>query len=103
MRRLEFWLHSAVHSFYLSCPCHASTCHCWIAFIVHLLPANIVIMFALSFTEDDVVSSDFIHDKRSSIVDAKAGISLSPNFVKVCCQCCQSCLCIDMPWLALTV
>ena len=35
------------------------------------------------FTEDDVVSTDFIHDERSSIVDAKAGISLSPNFVKV--------------------
>ncbi len=40
------------------------------------------------FTEDDVVSTDFIHDERSSIVDAKAGISLSPNFVKVrrCCK-----------------
>jgi glyceraldehyde 3-phosphate dehydrogenase len=37
----------------------------------------------LGFTEDDVVSTDFIHDERSSIVDAKAGISLSPNFVKV--------------------
>jgi glyceraldehyde-3-phosphate dehydrogenase/erythrose-4-phosphate dehydrogenase len=40
------------------------------------------------FTRDDVVSTDFIHDERSSIVDAKAGISLSPNFVKVwaCCR-----------------
>lgn len=37
----------------------------------------------LGFTEDDVVSTDFIHDERSSIVDAKAGISLSPNFVKL--------------------
>jgi hypothetical protein len=35
------------------------------------------------YTEDDVVSSDFITDPRSSIVDAKAGISLSPTFVKV--------------------
>ena len=30
-----------------------------------------------------MVSTDFIHDERSSIVDAKAGISLSPNFIKV--------------------
>jgi glyceraldehyde 3-phosphate dehydrogenase len=37
----------------------------------------------LGFTRDDVVSTDFIHDERSSIVDAKAGISLSPNFVKL--------------------
>jgi glyceraldehyde 3-phosphate dehydrogenase len=37
----------------------------------------------LGFTEDDVVSSDFQHDPRSSIVDAKAGIQLSPNFVKL--------------------
>jgi glyceraldehyde-3-phosphate dehydrogenase/erythrose-4-phosphate dehydrogenase len=36
------------------------------------------------YTEDDVVSSDFITDPRSSIVDAKAGIMLSPTFVKVC-------------------
>ena len=37
----------------------------------------------LGFTEDEVVSSDFIHDCRSSIFDAKAGISLNDNFVKV--------------------
>jgi Glyceraldehyde 3-phosphate dehydrogenase, C-terminal domain len=45
------------------------------------------------FTEDDVVSTDFIHDERSSIVDAKAGISLSPNFVKVrrCCKASHLC------------
>lgn len=30
-----------------------------------------------------VVSSDFITDTHSSIVDAKAGIQLSPTFVKV--------------------
>jgi glyceraldehyde 3-phosphate dehydrogenase len=29
------------------------------------------------------VSSDFTTDPRSSIVDAKAGIMLSPTFVKV--------------------
>lgn len=30
-----------------------------------------------------VVSSDFIGDHHSSIFDAKAGISLNPNFVKL--------------------
>nr|P26520.1 RecName: Full=Glyceraldehyde-3-phosphate dehydrogenase, cytosolic [Petunia x hybrida]CAA42904.1 glyceraldehyde 3-phosphate dehydrogenase [Petunia x hybrida] len=34
-------------------------------------------------TEDDVVSTDFIGDNRSSIFDAKAGIALSKNFVKL--------------------
>jgi len=37
----------------------------------------------LGYTEDDVVSQDFIGDNRSSIFDAKAGIQLSPTFVKV--------------------
>lgn len=37
----------------------------------------------LGYTEDDVVSSDFIGDARTSIFDAKAGISLNPNFVKI--------------------
>jgi glyceraldehyde 3-phosphate dehydrogenase len=37
----------------------------------------------LSYTEDEVVSSDFIGDAHSSIFDAKAGISLNPNFVKL--------------------
>jgi glyceraldehyde 3-phosphate dehydrogenase len=37
----------------------------------------------VGYTEDEVVSSDFIHDSRSSIFDAKAGISLNPRFVKV--------------------
>ena len=37
----------------------------------------------LGYTEDDVVSSDFIGDARTSIFDAKAGISLNDNFVKV--------------------
>ena len=35
------------------------------------------------YTEDEVVSTDFEHDTRSSIVDSKAGLSLSPQFVKV--------------------
>ena len=37
----------------------------------------------LGYTEDAVVSSDFITDPRTSIFDAEAGISLNPNFVKV--------------------
>ncbi|HIX54923.1 MAG TPA: type I glyceraldehyde-3-phosphate dehydrogenase [Candidatus Sphingobacterium stercoripullorum] len=37
----------------------------------------------LGYTEDDVVSTDFIGDPRTSIFDAKAGISLNDNFVKV--------------------
>jgi glyceraldehyde 3-phosphate dehydrogenase len=37
----------------------------------------------LGYTEDQVVSSDFIGDTHSSIFDAKAGIQLSPTFVKL--------------------
>jgi len=37
----------------------------------------------LAYTEDEVVSSDFITDPHTSIFDAKAGISLNDNFVKL--------------------
>ncbi len=37
----------------------------------------------LGYTEDAVVSSDFIGDTRTSIFDAKAGIALTDTFVKV--------------------
>ncbi|NPA35496.1 MAG: type I glyceraldehyde-3-phosphate dehydrogenase [Chlorobi bacterium] len=37
----------------------------------------------LGYTEDSVVSTDFLGDTRTSIFDAGAGIQLSPNFVKV--------------------
>ncbi|PWG79813.1 type I glyceraldehyde-3-phosphate dehydrogenase [Pararcticibacter amylolyticus] len=37
----------------------------------------------LGYTEDDVVSQDFLTDARTSIFDAKAGIALNDNFVKV--------------------
>jgi glyceraldehyde 3-phosphate dehydrogenase len=37
----------------------------------------------LGYTEDAVVSSDFIGDSRTSIFDAEAGISLNDNFVKI--------------------
>jgi glyceraldehyde 3-phosphate dehydrogenase len=37
----------------------------------------------LGYTDEDVVSSDFIGDSRTSIFDAKAGIALSDRFVKL--------------------
>lgn len=37
----------------------------------------------LGYTEEDVVSNDFLGDSRSSIFDAKAGIALSASFVKL--------------------
>jgi glyceraldehyde 3-phosphate dehydrogenase len=37
----------------------------------------------LGYTDEEVVSSDFITDARSSIFDAGAGIELNPNFFKV--------------------
>ncbi|XP_078615775.1 glyceraldehyde-3-phosphate dehydrogenase 2-like isoform X2 [Branchiostoma floridae x Branchiostoma japonicum] len=37
----------------------------------------------LGYTDEDVVSADFIGDGRSSIFDAKAGIALTNNFVKL--------------------
>ena len=37
----------------------------------------------LGYTEEAVVSSDFIHDARTSIFDANAGIMLNENFVKL--------------------
>ena len=37
----------------------------------------------LGYTEEEVVSSDFIGDARTSIFDAKAGIALTDKFVKL--------------------
>jgi len=37
----------------------------------------------LGYTEDDVVSSDFIGQTETSVFDAKAGIALSDTFVKL--------------------
>src|SRR5207253_1914825 len=37
----------------------------------------------LAYTEDEVVSSDFIHDSASSIFDAGSGIELNRRFFKL--------------------
>jgi glyceraldehyde 3-phosphate dehydrogenase len=37
----------------------------------------------LGYCDEEVVSTDFIHDPRTSIFDAKAGIMLSPTFAKL--------------------
>jgi len=37
----------------------------------------------LGYTEEEVVSTDFMHDARTSIFDAGAGIMLNPHFAKV--------------------
>jgi glyceraldehyde 3-phosphate dehydrogenase len=37
----------------------------------------------LAYTEDEVVSTDFIHDRHSSIFDAGSGIELNSNFFKL--------------------
>merc|ERR1712060_890763 len=37
----------------------------------------------LGYTDEDLVSTDFLGDNRSSIFDAKAGIQLSKTFVKL--------------------
>lgn len=54
----------------------------------------------LGYTEDAVVSSDFLTDPRTSIFDAKAGIMLNPNFVKLVSwydnEWGYSCKCLDL-------
>ena len=37
----------------------------------------------LGYTNDMVVSQDFVGDKRASIFDEHAGMMLSPNFAKI--------------------
>jgi glyceraldehyde 3-phosphate dehydrogenase len=37
----------------------------------------------LGYTEDQVVSQDFVSETRTSVFDASAGIELNPNFFKI--------------------
>ena len=37
----------------------------------------------LAYTDEDVVSSDFVGESHTSVFDAKAGIALNDNFVKI--------------------
>ena len=37
----------------------------------------------LGYTEEEVVSTDFLHDARSSIFDARSGIELNSRFFKL--------------------
>ncbi|MBA0579726.1 hypothetical protein Goarm_019337, partial [Gossypium armourianum] len=37
----------------------------------------------LGYVDEDLVSTDFVGDSRSSIFDAKAGIALNDNFTKL--------------------
>ncbi len=54
----------------------------------------------LGYTEDEVVSSDFVGDHRSSIYDARAGIQLNDRFFKVVSwydnEMGYACRCVDM-------
>ena len=54
---------------------------------VKLVIHSMLLQGILGVTADQVVSTDFIHDKRSSIVDVGAGISLNSKFVKVSLLC----------------
>ena len=39
----------------------------------------------LGYTEDEVVSQDFVSEPRTSVFDAKAGLELNSNFYKIIC------------------
>jgi glyceraldehyde 3-phosphate dehydrogenase len=57
----------------------------WILNLQSYEMTNLLKLFQgiMSYTQDDVVSTDFVGDTHSSIFDAKAGISLNDNFVKL--------------------
>ncbi len=54
----------------------------------------------LGYTDDEIVSTDFIHDTRSSIFDAGSGIELNSNFFKLVSwydnEWGYSCRCVDL-------
>ena len=67
----------------LTCRLGASTSYDAIKEVVKAAAASPELAGILGYTDDDLVSSDFVGDTRSSIFDAKAGIALSDNFVKL--------------------
>jgi glyceraldehyde 3-phosphate dehydrogenase len=66
----------------LTCRLEKSTTYDEIKAVMKHASEN-VLKGILGYTEEAVVSSDFIGDARTSIFDAEAGIMLNPNFVKV--------------------
>lgn len=51
----------------------------------------------LGYTDEEVVSQDFVHDSRSSIFDSSACIALNPTFFKLVSWVCtlfRGCVCI---------
>ena len=59
-----------------------------------------IIPDVLGYTNEPVVSSDFIGDKHTCIFDEKAGIMISPTFVKLVAwydnEYGYSCKCLDL-------
>lgn len=66
----------------LTCRLEKSTIYDEICAIIKLASKN-KMQGILGYTDEMVVSSDFIGDSRTSIFDSKAGIMLSSNFVKL--------------------
>ena len=51
--------------------------------LTHHPQTNLILIFLkgiLGYISDDVASSDFMHEKLSSIFDSKAGIGLNDHF-----------------------
>ena len=57
----------------------------------------------LGYTEDAVVSSDFVTTSFSSIFDAEAGISLNKNFVKLISWSAAGCDCVALLCRTVTI
>jgi len=55
-------------------------------------------LYLFSYTEDEVVSTDFVGTTESSIFDAKAGIPLNANFIKLISWVSRSSSCFFLDW-----
>ncbi|MDP3313977.1 type I glyceraldehyde-3-phosphate dehydrogenase [Lutibacter sp.] len=58
------------------------TTYCYIKEIMKKAAEN-DLQGILGYTEDEVVSRDFVSDPRTSVFDAKAGLALNDNFFKI--------------------